>query len=63
MHDFCYVSKREAAPIKAELIDLIHRVQDYVTKGRRRKYSEMRITNESLIDGPYKSLQKIRLTH
>ena len=22
MHDFCYVSKREAAPIKAELIDL-----------------------------------------
>ena len=30
MHDFCYVSKREAAPIKAELIDLIHRVQDYV---------------------------------
>ena len=30
MHDFCYGSKREAAPIKAELIDLIHRVQDYV---------------------------------
>ena len=30
MHDFCYVSKREAAPIKAELIDLIHRVQDFV---------------------------------
>ena len=30
MHDFCYVSKREAALIKAELIDLIHRVQDYV---------------------------------
>ena len=30
MHDFCYVSKREAAPIKAELIDLIYRVQDYV---------------------------------
>lgn len=30
MHDFCYVSKREVAPIKAELIDLIHRVQDYV---------------------------------
>ena len=30
MHDFCYVSKREATPIKAELIDLIHRVQDYV---------------------------------
>ena len=30
MHDFCYISKREAAPIKAELIDLIHRVQDYV---------------------------------
>ena len=33
------------------------------TKGWRRKYSEMRITNESLIDGPYKSFQKIRLTH
>jgi len=30
MHDFCYVSKREVAPIKAELIDLIHRVQDFV---------------------------------
>lgn len=33
------------------------------TKGWRRKYSEMRITNESLIDGQYKSFQKIRLTH
>lgn len=38
MHDFCYVSKREAAPIKAELIDLIHRVQDYVMLKQNHKF-------------------------
>ena len=30
MHDFCYVSKKEAAPVKAELLEIIHRVQDEV---------------------------------
>ena len=30
MHDFCYVSKKEAAPVKAELLDIIHEVQDIV---------------------------------
>ena len=30
MHDFCYVSKKEAAPVKAELLDIIHEVQDAV---------------------------------
>ena len=30
MHHFEYVSKRQAAPYKAELIEIIHRVQDEV---------------------------------
>ncbi len=30
MHDFCYVSKKEAAPVKADLLDIIHEVQDIV---------------------------------
>ncbi len=30
MHDFRYVSKKEAAPAKADLLDLIHEVQDIV---------------------------------
>ncbi len=30
MHDFCYVSKKKAAPVKADLLDIIHEVQDYV---------------------------------
>ena len=30
MHDFCYVSKKEVAPVKAELLDIIHEVQDAV---------------------------------
>lgn len=30
MHDFHYVSKKEAAPVKADLLDLIHEVQDEV---------------------------------
>lgn len=30
MHDFCYVSKKEATPVKKELIDVIHKVQDAV---------------------------------
>lgn len=30
MHDFCYVSKKEASPVKATLLDIIHEVQDIV---------------------------------
>lgn len=30
MHDFHYVSKKKAAPVKADLLDLIHEVQDIV---------------------------------
>ena len=30
MHDFRYVSKKNAAPVKEELLDIIHEVQDYV---------------------------------
>lgn len=30
MYHFEYVSKKEAAPYKAELIDILHQVQDYV---------------------------------
>ena len=30
MHDFCYVSKKRTAPVKAELLDIIHEVQDIV---------------------------------
>ncbi|MCM1438517.1 MAG: hypothetical protein NC131_04825 [Roseburia sp.] len=30
MHDFCYVSKKKAAPVKADLLDLIREVQDIV---------------------------------
>ena len=30
MHDFRYVSKKKAAPVKADLLDLIHEVQDLV---------------------------------
>lgn len=30
MHDFRYVSKKKAAPVKADLLDLIHEVQDIV---------------------------------
>lgn len=30
MQDFRYVSKKKAAPVKAELLDIIHEVQDYV---------------------------------
>ena len=30
MHDFCYVSKKKAAPVKVDLLDLIHEVQDIV---------------------------------
>ena len=32
MHDFCYVSKKEAAPVKAELLDIIHEVQDMTAR-------------------------------
>ncbi len=30
MHDFRYVSKKKAAPVKADLLDIIHEVQNYV---------------------------------
>jgi hypothetical protein len=30
MHDFRYVSKSETAPVKADLLDIIHEVQNYV---------------------------------
>lgn len=30
MHDFRYVTKKEAAPIKEELIDMLHHVQDCI---------------------------------
>ena len=30
MYNFRYVSKKEAAPVKAELLDIIHKVQNYV---------------------------------
>ena len=30
MYHFEYVSKKEAAPYKAELIEILHQVQDYV---------------------------------
>ena len=30
MHDFRYVSKNETAPVKADLLDIIHEVQNYV---------------------------------
>lgn len=30
MHDFCYVSKKEAAPAKADLLNIIYEVQDIV---------------------------------
>ena len=30
MYHFEYVSKKEAAPYKSQLIDLLNRVQDYV---------------------------------
>lgn len=30
MHDFHYVTKKESAPVKADLIELIHKVQDIV---------------------------------
>lgn len=29
MYHFEYVSKKEAAPYKAELIEILHQVQDY----------------------------------
>ena len=30
MHDFCYISKKDAAKVKAELLDIIHEVQNIV---------------------------------
>ena len=30
MHDFCYVARKSAAPLKAELNEIINQVQDLV---------------------------------
>lgn len=30
MHDFCYISKKDATKVKAELLDIIHEVQNIV---------------------------------
>ena len=41
MHDFRYVSKKEAAPVKAELLEIIHEVQDIVRDDFTFQYVEV----------------------
>lgn len=55
MHDFCYVSKREAVPVKAELLDIIHEVQDIVRDDFTFQYTFIGSSSRNMITYDRKS--------
>lgn len=55
MHDFCYVTKKEAAPKKAELENIIHEVQDIVRNYFTFKYTFVGSSSRNMITYDRKS--------
>ena len=55
MHDFRYVSKKEAAPVKEELLDIIHAVQDCVRDSFTFQYTFIGSSSRNMITYDAKS--------
>lgn len=55
MHDFQYVTKKEAAPIKAELLDIIHEVQDILRDDFTFRYDFIGSSSRNMITQDIKS--------
>lgn len=55
MHDFCYVTKKEAAPKKAELENIIHEVQNIVKDCFTFKYTFVGSSSRNMITYDRKS--------
>lgn len=55
MHDFRYVSKKEAAPVKAELLEIIHEVQDIVRDDFTFQYTFIGSSSRNMITEDIKS--------
>lgn len=55
MHDFRYVSKKMAAPVKEELLDIIHEVQDYVRDDFTFQYTFIGSSSRNMITYDAKS--------
>ena len=55
MHDFRYVSKKTAAPVKEELLDIIHEVQDYVRDDFTFQYTFIGSSSRNMITYDAKS--------
>ena len=61
MHDFCYVSKKEAAPVKAELLDIIHEVQDIVRDDFTFQFTFIGSSSRNMITYDRKSMSTLKL--
>ena len=55
MYNFRYVSKKEAAPVKAELLDIIHDVQNYVRDKFTFQYTFIGSSARNMITCDFKS--------
>ena len=55
IHDFCYGTKKEAAPVKKELISLIHEVQDLVRNKFTFQYTFIGSSSRNMITRDRKS--------
>lgn len=55
MHDFRYVSKKTAAPVKEELLDIIHEVQNYVRDDFTFQYTFVGSSSRNMITYDAKS--------
>ena len=55
MHDFQYVTKKTAAPVKEELLQLIHEVQDEVRKKFTFRYDFIGSSSRNMITQDMKS--------
>lgn len=55
MHDFCYVSKKEAAPAKADLLKIIYEVQDIVRNDFTFQFNFIGSSNMNMITYDKKS--------
>ena len=49
MHDFCYVARKSAAPLKAELIEIINQVQDLVREKFTFQYTFVGSSSRNMI--------------
>lgn len=49
MHDFCYVARKSAAPLKAELIEIINQVQDLVREKFTYQYTFVGSSSRNMI--------------